>query len=188
MKFIPTELPGVLLIEPDLFADERGWLAVQFDATRFGAALQDHGLPAPRPFVQEIQSLSQAGVLRGLHYQRPPHAQGKLVRVLRGEAFDVAVDLRRSSPTFGRWAGHRLSAANRRQVWIPEGFAHGFLALADDTELLYRCTDVYAPHSECGLRWNDPALGIDWPAPASGAPRPNTRDATAPLLRDAVLF
>jgi dTDP-4-dehydrorhamnose 3,5-epimerase len=188
VKFTTTALPEVLLIEPDLFSDDRGWLAVQFDGARFNAALQDLGLPAARPFVQEIQSMSQAGVLRGLHYQLPPHAQGKLVRVLRGAAFDVAVDLRRASPSFGRWVGTLLSAENRRQTWIPEGFAHGFLALADDTQLLYRSTDVYAPQCERCLLWNDPALGIEWPVLAWGVPRPNARDAAAPRLSDAALF
>jgi dTDP-4-dehydrorhamnose 3,5-epimerase len=126
-----------------------------------------------------------AGVLRGLHYQLPPHAQGKLVRVVKGAAFDVAVDIRRGSPTFGRWVGVELSAGNHRQLWIPEGFAHGFLALEDDTHFLYKTTDVYARDCERALRWDDPAIAIDWPALRSGAaPSLAAKDAAAPRLRD----
>ena len=131
MKLLPTELPGVVLIETPQFADDRGWFMESFNVARWQEGLQVLGLPRPRPFVQDNHSCSQAGVLRGLHYQLPPHAQGKLVRVVKGAAFDVAVDIRRTSPTFGQWVGMELSAANRRQLWVPEGFAHGFIALED---------------------------------------------------------
>ena len=163
MKFVATPLPGVVIVEPAVFADERGWFMESWNAERFAAGLAELGLPAPRPFVQDNHSCSRAGVLRGLHYQLPPHPQGKLVRVVRGAAFDVAVDIRRGSPHFGRWTGVELTAENRRQLWIPEGFAHGFLALQDDTHFLYKTTDVYARDCERALRWDDPAIGIDWP-------------------------
>ena len=188
MKLLPTELPGVVIVEPAVFADDRGWFMESWNQARFDAALKAMGLPAPRPFVQDNHSCSRAGVLRGLHYQLPPHAQGKLVRVVAGAAFDVAVDLRRGSPTFGRWTGAELSAANRRQLWIPEGFAHGFVALADDTHFLYKTTDVYAKDCERSLRWDDPALGIRWPLPAGmRAPLLAPKDAAAPLLAEADL-
>ena len=188
MRLLPTELPGVVIVEPAVFADDRGWFMESWNQARFDAALKAMGLPAPRPFVQDNHSCSRAGVLRGLHYQLPPHAQGKLVRVVAGAAFDVAVDLRRGSPTFGRWTGAELSAANRRQLWIPEGFAHGFVALADDTHFLYKTTDVYAKDCERSLRWDDPALGIHWPLPAGmRAPLLAPKDAAAPLLAEADL-
>jgi dTDP-4-dehydrorhamnose 3,5-epimerase len=187
MKLLPTTLPGVLLIEPAVFADERGWFMESFNEPRFEAALADLALPVPRRFVQDNHSISQAGVLRGIHYQLPPHAQGKLVRVVQGAAFDVAVDIRRGSPNFGRWVGHELSAANRRQMWIPEGFAHGFLALQDDTQFLYKTTDVYARDCERSIRWDDPTLAIAWPLPGGRAPQVATKDAAAPLLAQAEL-
>jgi dTDP-4-dehydrorhamnose 3,5-epimerase len=188
MKLLPTELSGVVIVEPTVFGDERGWFFESFNEARLHAALRDIGLPAPRPFVQDNHSCSRAGVLRGLHYQLPPHAQGKLVRVVQGAAWDVAVDIRRASPTFGRWVGMELSAANQRQLWIPEGFAHGFVALQDDTHFLYKTTDVYARDCERGLRWDDPTLGIAWPLPA-GLARPllAPKDAAAPLLAAADL-
>jgi dTDP-4-dehydrorhamnose 3,5-epimerase len=189
MKLLPTALPGVVIVEPAVFADDRGWFMESWNQARFDAGLAALGLPAPRPFVQDNQSCSRAGVLRGLHYQLPPHPQGKLVRVVRGAAFDVAVDIRRGSPTLGRWVGTALSAANRRQLWIPEGFAHGFVALEDDTEFLYKTTDVYARECERSIRWDDPAIGIDWPLPP-GLPGPllAPKDATAPLLAQAEVF
>jgi dTDP-4-dehydrorhamnose 3,5-epimerase len=188
MKLLPTELPGVMIVEPAVFADDRGWFMESWNQPRFDAALRAAGLPVPRPFVQDNHSCSRAGVLRGLHYQLPPHAQGKLVRVVAGAAFDVAVDLRRGSPTFGRWTGVALSAANRRQLWIPEGYAHGFVALEDDTHFLYKTTDLYAKDCERSLRWDDPALGIRWPLPAGmSAPLLAPKDAAAPLLAQAEL-
>jgi dTDP-4-dehydrorhamnose 3,5-epimerase len=188
MRLVATALPGVLIVEPKVFADERGWFMESFNEAGWGAALAAMGQPAPRRFVQDNHSCSKAGVLRGLHYQLPPHAQGKLVRVVKGTAFDVAVDIRRGSPHFGRWFGAELSADNRYQLWIPEGFAHGFIALQDDTHFLYKTTDVYAKDCERSMRWNDPAIGIAWPLPAGElgllvAPK----DAAAPLLADAEL-
>ena len=188
MRLEPTALPGVVVVEPAVFGDERGWFMESFNEARFEAGLKALGLPAPRRFVQDNHSCSHAGVLRGLHYQLPPHPQGKLVRVVKGSAFDVAVDIRRGSPTFGQWVGVELSAANRRQLWIPEGFAHGFVALEDDTHFLYKTTDFYAKDCERSIRWDDPAIGIAWPLPAGAAPRVAPKDAAAPLLADAELF
>jgi len=188
MKLVETSLPGVVIVEPAVFADDRGWFMESFNETRFGAALAALGLPAPRRFVQDNHSCSKAGVLRGLHYQLPPHAQGKLVRVVQGAAYDVAVDIRRGSPTFGHWEGVELSAANRRQLWIPEGFAHGFLSLQDDTHFLYKTTDVYSRDCERSIRWDDPAIGIPWPMPPGLlAPLVAAKDAAAPLLAAADL-
>lgn len=188
MKLIPTELPGVVLIEPAVFGDDRGWFMESHNGPRLDAALVAMGLPATPAFVQDNHSCSQAGVLRGLHYQLPPHAQGKLVRVVRGAAWDVAVDIRRGSPTFGRWCAAELSEANRRQLWIPPGFAHGFLALQDDTHFLYKTTDVYAKDCERCIRWDDPALAIAWPLPEGTAPRLAAKDAAAPPLAEAEVF
>ena len=188
MKLVPTRLPGVVIVEPAVFADERGWFSESFNEARFNEALADIGLPVPRRFVQDNHSCSKAGVLRGLHYQLPPHAQGKLVRVVQGAAFDVAVDIRRGSPSFGQWVGVQLDADNKRQLWVPEGFAHAFLALQDDTHFLYKTTDIYARDCERSIRWDDPAIGIRWPLPV-GMPAPlvAAKDAAAPLLAAADL-
>lgn len=156
MKIIQTALPGVLIIEPSVFGDARGFFMETWNARGFA----DAGLDLS--FVQDNHSRSQKGVLRGLHFQNPG-PQGKLMRVAQGAVFDVAVDLRASSPTFGKWVGVELSAANKRMVWVPEGFAHGFLTLEDDTDFLYKCTALYAPQSEFTLAWNDPGVGIEWP-------------------------
>ncbi len=185
MRLVPTELPGVVVVEPQVFADDRGWFMESFNAARFDAALAALGLPPPGLFVQDNHSCSAAGVLRGLHYQLPPHPQGKLVRVVKGAVYDVAVDIRKGSPTFGRWVGVELSAENRRQLWIPPGFAHGFLALQDDTHFLYKTTDVYARECERAIRWDDPAIGIAWPLPGRLAPRVAAKDAAAPKLDQA---
>jgi dTDP-4-dehydrorhamnose 3,5-epimerase len=185
MKLTPTELPGVLIVEPTVFGDERGWFMETHNEPRWRAALEALGEPQPRPFVQDNHSCSQAGVLRGLHYQLPPHAQGKLVRVAKGRAFDVAVDIRRTSPHFGRWVGVELRSDSPRQLWIPEGFAHGFVALEDDTHFLYKTTDVYAKDCERCIRWDDPQLAIPWPV--AGVPRLAAKDAAAPALADADL-
>ncbi|BAL97477.1 dTDP-4-dehydrorhamnose 3,5-epimerase [Rubrivivax gelatinosus] len=182
MKLVKTPLPGVLIVEPAVFGDERGWFMESFNEPRWRRALEDLGEPLPRPFVQDNHSCSRAGVLRGLHYQLPPHPQGKLVRVVRGRAFDVAVDIRRGSEHFGKWFGVELTAENKRQLWIPEGFAHGFLALEDDTHFLYKTTDVYAKECERVIRWDDAQIGIDWRVPADTALRVAERDATAPGL------
>jgi dTDP-4-dehydrorhamnose 3,5-epimerase len=185
MKLVPTRLPGVVIVEPAVFRDERGWFSESWNGPRFDDGLLQLGLPPARPFVQDNHSCSHAGVLRGLHYQLPPHPQGKLVRVVRGAAFDVAVDIRRGSPTFGLWVGVELTADNQRQMWIPEGFAHGFLALQDDTHFLYKTTDLYARDCERALRWDDPTIAIDWPLQAvGGSPRVAPKDAAAPRLAD----
>jgi dTDP-4-dehydrorhamnose 3,5-epimerase len=186
MKFTPTRLPDVVIIEPTVFSDERGWFMESYSAKRFADGLAALGLPLPRPFVQDNESMSARGVLRGLHYQLPPHPQGKLVRVVQGAALDVAVDIRRGSPTFGQWVGAELNAENRRQLWIPEGFAHGFVALQDDTRFLYKTTDFYAKDCERAIRWDDPAIGIDWPIDLT--PRLAAKDGQAPLLADADVF
>jgi dTDP-4-dehydrorhamnose 3,5-epimerase len=177
-----------VIVEPAVFADERGWFMESFNAPRFDAALRELGLPEAPPFVQDNHSCSDAWVLRGLHYQLPPHAQGKLVRVVKGAAWDVAVDIRRSSAHFGHWVGVELSADNRRQLWIPPGFAHAFLALQDDTHFLYKTTDVYAKACERAIRWNDPALAIRWPLPPGVAARLAPKDADAPTLAAAEVF
>jgi dTDP-4-dehydrorhamnose 3,5-epimerase len=156
VKVIETAVPGPMIIEPRVFGDARGFFMESWNA----AAFRDAGLDLT--FVQDNHSRSQKGVLRGLHFQNP-QPQGKLVRVARGAVFDVAVDLRRSSAHFGEWVGVELSAANKRMLWVPEGFAHGFLTLEDDTDFLYKCTAPYAPQSEVTLAWNDPQVGIEWP-------------------------
>ncbi len=157
MNAIPTTLPGVLLIEPRVFGDERGFFFESFNARSFREATG-----VTLDFVQDNHSRSQRDVLRGIHYQIE-QAQGKLVRVVAGEVFDVAVDLRRGSPTFGRWEGFRLSAENKRMLWVPPGFGHGFVVLSDSADFLYKTTDYWAPQHERCLLWNDPAVGIDWP-------------------------
>jgi len=187
MKLIPTDLPGVVIVEPTVFRDDRGWFFESHQQPKFDAALAALGLPPPRPFVQDNHSCSSKGVLRGLHYQLPPHPQGKLVRVVRGAAYDVAVDIRRGSPTFGRWVGVELTEHNHRQLWIPEGFAHGFLALEDDTHFLYKTTDVYAKDCERAIRWDDPVIGINWPLKGK-VPKLAPKDAEAPLLVAADTF
>jgi dTDP-4-dehydrorhamnose 3,5-epimerase len=187
MKLTPTRIPDVLIVEPARFSDERGWFMESFNEPRFHAALTALGLPLPGAFVQDNHSCSKAGVLRGLHYQTAPHAQGKLVRVTRGSVWDVAVDIRPGSPTFGQWAGAELSEANQCQLWIPAGFAHGFLALEDDTHFLYKTTDVYARDCERAIVWNDVGLAIDWPlARIAGAPLVTAKDAAAPTFADAL--
>ena len=158
MNVIPTAIPDVLIIEPKVFGDERGFFYESFNEQAFKAAT---GLDVL--FVQDNHSKSARNVLRGLHYQVAPKAQGKLVRVITGEVFDVAVDIRQGSPTFGKWVGETLSAANKRQVWIPPGFAHGFLTLSESAEFLYKTTDYYSPEHERGILWNDPQLAISWP-------------------------
>lgn len=187
MKALPTTLPGVLLIEPAVFGDDRGWFMESFNEQRFAALLEEQRLPPARRFVQDNHSCSKAGVLRGLHYQLPPHAQGKLVRVVQGAAWDVAVDIRRGSPTHGCWFGAELSADNKRLLWIPEGFAHGFVALVDDTHFLYKTTDFYARDCERSIRFDDPAIGIEWPLPQGLQPLVAPKDAAAPLLAEADL-
>jgi dTDP-4-dehydrorhamnose 3,5-epimerase len=174
MRITETDLPGVLIIEPRVFRDGRGFFLETWNRARYAAA----GLPAD--FAQDNLSFSVGGVLRGLHYQHPA-AQGKLVSVPRGEVLDVAVDVRRGSPTFGRWVGVALSAENKRQMYVPEGFAHGFLVTAAEALVAYKCTGAHRPDDEGVVLWNDPEIGIDWP---SGSPTLSARDAAAPRLRE----
>lgn len=180
MRIIETALPGVLIIEPRVFGDARGFFMETWNAQAFRKA----GLDVR--FVQDNHSRSQKGVLRGLHFQNP-QPQGKLVRVTRGAVFDVAVDLRWSSPHFGKWVGVELSAQNHRMFWVPEGFAHGFLTLEDDTDFLYKCTAPYAPQSEHTLAWDDPAVGIEWPA-IGMAPIISDKDARGLSLANVLVF
>jgi dTDP-4-dehydrorhamnose 3,5-epimerase len=174
-----TAIPDVLVIEPKVFGDARGFFLESWNAKAFAGA----GVPAA--FVQDNHSRSPRGVLRGLHYQIV-QPQGKLVRVVAGEVFDVAVDLRRASPTFGRWVGERLSGDGKRMLWIPPGFGHGFLVLSDAADFLYKTTDYYAPEHERVIAWNDPDLGITWPL--EGAPILSARDAAGARFRDAEVF
>lgn len=181
MHFTPTAIPDVILIEPQVFGDDRGFFMETYQQRKFA----EGGITAG--FVQDNHSGSQQGILRGLHYQlRQP--QGKLVRVVAGEVFDVAVDLRRSSPSFGRWVGEVLSAANRRQLWIPPGFGHGFYVLSEWAEVVYKATDYYAPEWDRTLRWDDPAVGIDWPLIDGRQPGLSAKDAAGMLLGEAELF
>lgn len=180
MNIVTTDLPGVLIIEPDVMDDERGFFFESFNAKAFEAAMG-----RATAFVQDNHSGSRKGVLRGLHYQLK-NTQAKLVRVIAGEVLDVAVDLRRRSPCFGNWVAVRLSAENRRQLWIPEGFAHGFVALSEFAECLYKTTDYYTPSAERSILWNDPDLAIDWQL--DGAPQLSAKDQSATLFKDADVF
>ncbi len=173
--FTPASLPGVVIIEPKVFADDRGFFMETYKKSEFAAA----GLDVA--FVQENHSRSVRGTLRGLHLQRPPGAQGKLVRVLEGEIFDVAADIRPDSPTFGQWESVTLSAENRRSIYIPEGYAHGFCVLSAEAQVVYKTTAEYAPELEWGVRWDDPTLGIPWPV---SAPLLSPRDSRWPPLQD----
>ena len=175
-----TALPGVKLIEPRVFGDDRGFFMESWNAVAFAA----NGLDLT--FVQDNHSRSAKGVLRGLHYQWGS-PQGKLVRVTSGAVFDVAVDVRRSSPHFGRWVGYELSDANKRMLWVPPGFAHGFLVLSDSADFLYKCTTLYDGLNDRGIRWDDPAIGIEWPD-VGMTPQLSGKDAAAPLLADAQVF
>lgn len=179
MKVTPTALPEVLLVEPRVFGDDRGFFYESWNRRTFA----DAGIPVD--FVQDNHSRSRRGVLRGLHYQIE-HAQGKLVRAVSGEVFDVAVDLRRSSPDFGKSVSVVLSAANKRMLWVPAGFAHGFVVVSEDAEFLYKTTDYWYPEHERALLWNDPALGIEWPL--AGAPTLAAKDAAGKRLADAETY
>jgi len=181
MKIQPTRIAGVLTIEPVMHGDDRGYFLETWRAEAFAAA----GLDVT--FVQDNQSSSRRGVLRGLHYQiKQP--QGKLVRVISGRVFDVAVDLRRSSPTCGRWVGTELSAENHRQLWVPPGCAHGFYVLSDEAEFVYKCSDYYAPEHERVISWDDPSIGIDWPLLPDAAPVLSEKDQAGVSLAEAELF
>ena len=180
MKAIPTAIPDVMLLEPKVFGDQRGFFYESFNARRFAELTGVTDV-----FVQDNHSKSARNVLRGLHYQIS-QPQGKLVRVTSGAVFDVAVDLRKSSPTFGRWVGFELSGENQRQMWIPAGFAHGFVVTSESAEFLYKTTDYYAPQHERAIRWDDPALGIEWPAGLH--PLLSVKDQQASMLAEAEVF
>ncbi|MEL4181429.1 dTDP-4-dehydrorhamnose 3,5-epimerase [Roseateles sp. PN1] len=182
MNVTPTALPEVLIIEPRVFGDARGFFTESWNEQTFNKAV-GHEIR----FVQDNHSRSARGVLRGLHFQLPPHTQGKLVRVVSGAVFDVAVDMRRSSANFGRWVGVELSADNHRQLWVPPGFAHGFLVVSETADFLYKTTDFYAPQAEGCVRWDDPTIGIQWPE-TGVAPVLAEKDAKAPLLTDSKNF
>ncbi|MEY4725169.1 MAG: hypothetical protein RL043_1318 [Pseudomonadota bacterium] len=188
MEFKRLTIPDVWLIKPKVFGDDRGFFYESFSVKSFKEAT---GLEPQ--FVQDNHSKSARGVLRGLHYQLPPHAQGKLVRVTQGAVFDVALDIRKSSPTFGQWVGEVLSAENHSQMWIPPGFAHGFLTLSESAEFLYKTTDFYEPSSEAAIAWNDPDLAIEWPLEALKAaglhqPLLSGKDQQAPSFQKAAFF
>jgi dTDP-4-dehydrorhamnose 3,5-epimerase len=178
VQFEPTRLPEVVLIKPRVFGDARGFFFESWHQQRFAAA----GIDAR--FVQDNHSHSVRHTLRGLHFQIQ-QPQGKLVHVVRGEVFDVAVDIRRSSPRFGQWVGVLLSESNHQMLWVPPGFAHGYLALTDEVDFLYKCTDVYAPQHERAIRWDDAQIGVKWPLPPGIAPTLAAKDTAAPWLRDA---
>jgi dTDP-4-dehydrorhamnose 3,5-epimerase len=180
-------LQGPLLLTPRVFGDDRGFFFESWNQQVFAAACEAHGQTAPA-FVQDNHSRSSRGVLRGLHYQLPPHPQGKLVRCIVGEIFDVAVDIRRSSPTFGQWVGAVLSSDNQQQLWVPEGFAHGFLTLSGHAEVLYKTTDFWSKDCEGAIRWDDPQVAIAWPLDSLGGIEPLLagKDAAAPWLAAAL--
>ncbi|MFS1909671.1 dTDP-4-dehydrorhamnose 3,5-epimerase [Vibrio sp. 10N.286.48.B7] len=179
MKVIDTNIPEVKIIEPQVFGDERGFFMETWQQKKFEELVTGK----PTPFVQDNHSKSSQGILRGLHYQTE-NTQGKLVRVVSGEVFDVAVDVRKDSPTFGQWVGVYLSAENKRQLWVPEGFAHGFYVTSDEAEFVYKCTDYYNPNAEHSILWSDPEIGIEWPL--SQAPTLSVKDANAFLLKDNI--
>ena len=181
MEFIQTAIPDVLILEPNVFGDDRGFFMETFRADEFA---QKTGA---KPFLQDNHSKSTQGILRGMHYQLT-QTQGKLVRVVAGAVFDVAVDMRASSSTFGQWVGVELSAENRRQLWVPEGFAHGFYVTTPSAEFVYKCTDYYHPESEVSVRWDDPAIGIEWPLVDGGGPQLSAKDIDGLLFADAPKF
>ncbi|PPC74697.1 dTDP-4-dehydrorhamnose 3,5-epimerase [Pokkaliibacter plantistimulans] len=181
MKFIDTEIPEVKIIEPSVFGDDRGFFMETFRENLFERHCNS------RPFVQDNHSKSRQGILRGLHYQIK-NPQGKLVRVVSGEVFDVAVDLRRNSKTFGQWVGVVLSSENKRQLWVPEGFAHGFYVTSESAEFVYKCTDYYSPEHDRSLLWNDPTLNILWPLVDGKAPELSVKDENAASLQEADTF
>lgn len=181
MQATKLAIPEVVLFTPNFFGDERGFFFESFSQSAF-----EEATGIKRTFIQDNHSKSQRGVLRGLHYQLDPMAQGKLVRVVQGEVFDVAVDIRKGSPTFGQWVGEILSAENRKQLWVPEGFAHGFVTLSETAEFLYKTTNIYAPTYERSILWNDPDLAIDWQF--QGEPLLSGKDQKAALFKDTEVF
>ena len=182
MKVTRTAIDGVLILEPRVFGDERGFFLESYNQREF-----DEAVGEPVRFVQDNRSRSGRGVLRGLHYQVAPHAQGKLVHVTQGAVFDVAVDIRKNSPTFGRWVGVELTEQNHRHVWLSPGMAHGFLVISESADFLYKTTDYYAMQAEGAVRWDDPQIGIAWPE-IGGAPKLSPKDAAAPMLSDRRCF
>ena len=182
MRTTTPRLEGVILFEPSVFSDDRGFFFESYTSRAF-----THATGLTEVFVQDNHSRSARGVVRGLHYQMPPNAQGKLVRCIRGEVYDVVVDVRKSSDTLGQWMGSVLSEGNKKQLWIPIGFAHGYLALSEPAEVVYKNTAYYAPESERSIRWNDPAIGITWPE-IGATPILTEKDAQAPLLQDAEIY
>lgn len=178
MKFIETNIPDVKIVEPQVFGDERGFFMETFRTSLFNEHCGE------REFVQENHSKSSHGILRGLHYQTE-NTQGKLVRVTKGEVFDVAVDMRKDSPTFGQWAGVLLSAENKRQLWVPEGFAHGFYVTTDEAEFVYKCTDIYNPSAEVSIKWDDPEINIEWPINPDQKPLLSAKDENGLSFSDA---
>ena len=181
MKFIDTDIPDVKILEPQVFGDERGFFLETFRADEFAA------ITGAKPFVQDNHSKSTQGILRGLHYQQE-QTQGKLVRVVAGAVFDVAVDMRESSETFGRWVGVELSADNKRQLWVPEGFAHGFYVMTESAEFVYKCTDYYHPQSEVSLKWNDETVGVQWPLVEGREPSLSGKDEAGLSFAEAPKF
>ncbi|AXF76367.1 dTDP-4-dehydrorhamnose 3,5-epimerase [Erwinia tracheiphila] len=181
MKVIETKIPEVKIIEPAVFGDERGFFMETWQQKQF------EELVSPRSFVQDNHSKSAPGILRGLHYQTE-NTQGKLVRVVAGEVFDVAVDMRQSSETFGQWVGVLLSADNKRQLWVPEGFAHGFYVTSESAEFVYKCTDYYNPAHEHTLLWNDPEIGIEWPLLSASTPLLSAKDMVGKSFNEATYF
>jgi len=181
MKYLHLNLPDVILIEPEIFGDHRGFFMETFREDEFKKNL------CCETFVQDNHSKSSQGILRGLHYQIQ-HPQGKLVRVISGEVFDVAVDLRKSSPFFGKWAGAFLSAENKKMLWVPPGFAHGFYVISQEAEFVYKCTDYYSPHHERCITWNDPSIGIEWPVIPGTAPVLSKKDGSGLSLQNAEVF
>lgn len=181
MRFIETKIPEVKIIEPTVFGDERGFFMETFRTALFNEHCGE------RVFVQDNHSKSSQGILRGLHYQTE-NTQGKLVRVTQGEVFDVAVDMRKNSNTFGQWVGVYLSAENKRQLWVPEGFAHGFYVTSESAEFVYKCTDIYNPNAEVSIRWNDPKLAIDWPLVDGEQPNLSAKDTSGVPFEDAPAF
>jgi len=181
MKFIPTEIPDVIIVEPDVFGDHRGFFMESWHAEKFA----EGGIDAQ--FVQDNHSRSNQGILRGLHYQIE-QPQGKLVRVLSGEVFDVAVDLRRDSPTFGKWFGMTLNDIDKKMLWVSPGFAHGFYVVSEQADFFYKCTELYAPEHERAIRWDDPDLAIDWPIASGQEPVLASKDAAAKSFKDAEVY
>lgn len=181
MEYIETKIPEVLILEPKVFGDERGFFMETFRAEEFSKTT------GAKPFVQDNHSKSSQGILRGLHFQKQ-QTQGKLVRVTQGSVFDVAVDMRKSSKTFGQWVGIELSAENKRQLWVPEGFAHGFYVLSDTAEFLYKCTNYYHPESDVSVKWDDPEIAIEWPLLNGTAPILSAKDSSGVSFSEAPKF